>query len=109
MDLLVLAELKVEIFVIWLKDTLEAGSAGKIVDCILGLKAYYEWKQSGGGFGPWKHAKSPMVLQTSSRIETNAVNLGSVRRLELTANSEKQQPVPKDDQNNSGGCSIFPE
>ncbi|XP_020273059.1 kinesin-like protein KIN-14A isoform X1 [Asparagus officinalis] len=79
------------------RDTLEAGSAGKIVDCILALKAYYEWKQSTGGCGAWKYAKSPMIPQTN-RMQLNAVNLGaSVRRLDLSTNSEKQLNVQNDD------------
>ncbi|ERN14562.1 hypothetical protein AMTR_s00038p00117280 [Amborella trichopoda] len=45
------------------QGTLEAGSTVKIVDCVLALKSYYEWKQCGGN-GSWKYVasmRSPMV------------------------------------------------
>ncbi|GJU89086.1 putative ribonuclease H-like domain-containing protein [Tanacetum coccineum] len=32
----------------------QGGSSGKVVDCILCLKGYYEWRQSGG-IGVWKY------------------------------------------------------
>ncbi|GJV27031.1 hypothetical protein Tco_1383479, partial [Tanacetum coccineum] len=32
----------------------QRGSSGKVVDCILFLKGYYEWRQSGG-IGVWKY------------------------------------------------------
>ncbi|KAI3820447.1 hypothetical protein L1987_07994 [Smallanthus sonchifolius] len=34
--------------------TFEGGSSGKVVDCILCLKGYHEWRQSGG-VGVWKY------------------------------------------------------
>ena len=91
-----------------MKDTLEAGSAAKIVDCILGLKSCYQWKQSSGGCGPWKHAKSPFVMQTASRIQSNSSFGSSVRRLDLSANSEKEHSVKNDD-HKSEGYQMSPE
>nr|GEY93532.1 kinesin-like protein KIN-14F isoform X2 [Tanacetum cinerariifolium] len=35
-------------------DLEKGGSSGKVVDCILCLKGYYEWRQSGG-IGVWKY------------------------------------------------------
>ncbi|KAL4566932.1 hypothetical protein LXL04_031058 [Taraxacum kok-saghyz] len=35
-------------------DLEKGGSSGKVVDCILCLKGYYEWRQSGGA-GVWKY------------------------------------------------------
>ncbi|KAK8956581.1 Kinesin-4 [Platanthera zijinensis] len=46
-------ELKIPSFEI--SDIERAGSVGNIVDCILGLKAYHEWKQSSKSNGPWKY------------------------------------------------------
>nr|XP_009758655.1 PREDICTED: kinesin KP1 isoform X2 [Nicotiana sylvestris] len=36
------------------RDNIEAGSLTKVVDCILELKAYHEWKQMTGGVGCYK-------------------------------------------------------
>lgn len=35
-------------------DLEKGGSSGKVVDCILCLKGYYEWRESGG-IGVWKY------------------------------------------------------
>ncbi|KAJ0959848.1 hypothetical protein J5N97_000448 [Dioscorea zingiberensis] len=75
------------------KDTVEKGSATKIVDCILGLKSYYEWKQCNGGSGPWKLVKSPLVVHSVGRTQSNAISPGSsisCRKLDLSAPSDKQ-------------------
>ncbi|KAJ0978803.1 hypothetical protein J5N97_014277 [Dioscorea zingiberensis] len=75
------------------KDTVEKGSATKIVDCILGLKSYYEWKQCNGGSGPWKLVKSPLVAHSVGRTQSNAISPGSsisCRKLDLSATSDKQ-------------------
>ncbi|KAK4775976.1 hypothetical protein SAY87_023937 [Trapa incisa] len=50
------------------RDNFEAGSSAKVVDCILGLKAYHERKQVAGcGNGLFKHTRSPMVTHSVSR------------------------------------------
>ncbi|XP_039128906.1 kinesin-like protein KIN-14A [Dioscorea cayenensis subsp. rotundata] len=75
------------------KDTVEKGSAAKIVDCVLSLKSYYEWKQCNGGSGPLKFVKSPLVAHSAGRTRSNAISSGSsisCRRLVLTAGSDKQ-------------------
>ncbi|KAH7676974.1 Minus-end-directed kinesin ATPase protein [Dioscorea alata] len=75
------------------KDTVENGSAAKIVDCVLSLKSYYEWKQCNGGAGPLKFVKSPLVAHSAGRTQSNAISSGSSissRRLDLTAGSDKQ-------------------
>ncbi|KAM0954164.1 putative minus-end-directed kinesin ATPase [Dioscorea sansibarensis] len=75
------------------KDTVENGSAAKIVDCVLSLKSYYEWKQYNGGAGTLKLVKSPMVAHSAGRTQSNAISSESsisCRRLDLTAGSDKQ-------------------
>ncbi|KAF8043947.1 hypothetical protein BT93_A2047 [Corymbia citriodora subsp. variegata] len=54
------------------RDTLEAGSAGKVVDCILGLKAYHEWKQMNSGDGLHKHMRSPLVMHSANRMNARS-------------------------------------
>ncbi|KAG0453490.1 hypothetical protein HPP92_024794 [Vanilla planifolia] len=81
------------------RDNLEAGSVGKIVDCILGLKAYHEWKQFNGGNGPWKYMKSPMVSRANSIISSNMSGKGSsVKCLDMSATSERQPTIKIVDQ-----------
>uniref|UniRef100_A0A0D9Y5Y6 Kinesin-like protein n=1 Tax=Oryza glumipatula TaxID=40148 RepID=A0A0D9Y5Y6_9ORYZ len=45
------------------KDNIDAGSVGKIVDCVISLKSYHEWRQRGGSYGHLKHLKSPLATR----------------------------------------------
>ncbi|ONM29500.1 P-loop nucleoside triphosphate hydrolase superfamily protein with CH (Calponin Homology) domain [Zea mays] len=68
------------------KDNLDAGTVGKIVDCVISLKSYHEWKQAGGANGPNKYMKSPLAVR-SSQIQSENVASGpspSLKRLDLT-------------------------
>ena len=65
---------------------MEAGSAAKVVDCILALKSYHEWKQMCGGNGHYKHVRSPMVVHTASRVNSRSLVANpsdSNRRLDI--------------------------
>lgn len=87
---------------------MEAGSVGRIVDCILGLKAYHDWKQFSRGNGPWKYVKSPMVSHTKAGIHSNMPALSSsVRCLDMSAKSEKLKPMKLDDQKIEGLSSFI--
>ena len=74
---------------------MEAGSAAKIVDCILSLKSYHEWKQMSCENGFYKPAKTLLVLQSASRPSraSTVITSGSSRDLDMSALSEKQLPV----------------
>lgn len=39
----------------------QGGSSGKVVDCILCLKGYYEWKQAGG-IGVWRYGGTVKIV-----------------------------------------------
>ncbi|PWZ34343.1 Kinesin-like protein KIN-14A [Zea mays] len=68
------------------KDNLDAGTVGKIVDCVISLKSYHEWKQAGGANGPNKYMKSPLAVRYS-QIQSENVASGpspSLKRLDLT-------------------------
>uniref|UniRef100_A0A2N9IWA2 Kinesin motor domain-containing protein n=1 Tax=Fagus sylvatica TaxID=28930 RepID=A0A2N9IWA2_FAGSY len=83
------------------RDALEAGSAAKVVDCILTLKSYHEWKQTGGGSGFYKNAKSPFVVHSATRMNTRAsaaTSSDSCRRLDMSATCEKQPSIEGDNQ-----------
>lgn len=94
------------------QDALEAGSVAKVVDCILALKSYHEWKQMGCKNGFYKNVKSPMVTHSASRTHTRAsattslnsatTSLNSCRRLDMSGTSEKQPPFEGDNQKLEG-------
>lgn len=78
------------------QDAMEAGSAAKVVDCILTLKSYHEWKQMGGGNGFLKNVKSPFSVHSASRMHARAsaaISSDSCRRLDMSATCEKQPPI----------------
>ncbi|KAJ9184835.1 hypothetical protein P3X46_004522 [Hevea brasiliensis] len=74
-------------------DTLEAGSAAKVVDCILALKLYNECKQINGGNGFYKSIRSPMVMHPANVNNSQSLSSDSCRRLDMPATSEKQPPA----------------
>lgn len=77
------------------RDNIEAGSSTKVVDCILELKAYHEWKQMTGGVGCYKPLRSPLLTPSRGRIgeQTHVtINSNSCRRLEMPVSFTKQSP-----------------
>ena len=82
-----------ELLVVPFKDTLEPGSAVKVVDCILALKSYHEMKN--GVNGSYRHARSPMVIHAANRpLRALSANPSdSCRRLDMSAACQKEQPV----------------
>ncbi|KAG9458020.1 hypothetical protein H6P81_002528 [Aristolochia fimbriata] len=79
------------------RDTFEAGSTAKIVDCILAFKSYHEWKQCvESGNGPWKYARSPLVSYSSNRIQSHVAitnSLNARRLLDMSAASSEKQSL----------------
>ncbi|XP_058738222.1 kinesin-like protein KIN-14L isoform X2 [Vicia villosa] len=78
------------------KESVENGSAGKIVDCILSLKWFHESKQMNNQSGPSKRLKSPLVMQSINRMQqraTTALPSDACRRLDLSATSENKPPA----------------
>lgn len=68
---------------------MQPGSTTKIVDCILALKAYYEWKQCGGN-GSLKYAgplRSPMVPRNSGNFLQQSTPCVPVKAPETFPNS----------------------
>ncbi|CAH9068677.1 unnamed protein product [Cuscuta epithymum] len=69
------------------KENIEAGSSAKVVDCILALKAYDEWKQMTGGNGVYRPPRSPLTASSVGRINGRnpvTVNPDSRRRLDMS-------------------------
>ena len=46
------------------------GSASKVVDCILSLKAFQELKQMNNENGSNGHIRSPLLMQSASRMHS---------------------------------------
>ncbi|EXC18225.1 hypothetical protein L484_003410 [Morus notabilis] len=79
------------------RDTLEAGSVAKVVDCVLGLKSYHEWKKMSCGNGFHKYAKSPLAMHSANRMHSRAsaaIPSDSCRRLDLSATCDRQTQAP---------------
>ncbi|XP_027172965.1 kinesin-like protein KIN-14F [Coffea eugenioides] len=59
-------------------DLEKGGSSGKVVDCILCLKGYYEWKQAGG-IGVWRYGGNVKIVSfpkgsTSSFVSSESAD-----------------------------------
>ncbi|KAL0339681.1 UNVERIFIED_CONTAM: Kinesin-like protein KIN-14L [Sesamum radiatum] len=94
-------ELKLPIFEasVFERDNLEEGSASKVVDCLLALKAYHEWKQMTGGSGIFKPPRSPLVVHSAGRIHARSPGLvlcDSSRQLDMSGGSKKPFPSVSD-------------
>lgn len=87
---------------------MDVGSTAKVVDCILALKSYYEWKQFSGGNGCYKYIKSPMVMHSGSRSNLQGLSsLNSCRRIDMSVACEKQPFMDGETQNLEGLFSLY--
>ncbi|KAM0858994.1 hypothetical protein ACQ4PT_047517 [Festuca glaucescens] len=69
------------------KENVDAGSVGKIVDCVNSLKSYHERKQCGGANGSFKFMKSPLAPRSAVPVQSEIFALGSSttqKRLDMT-------------------------
>ncbi|GJN38268.1 hypothetical protein PR202_gb27296 [Eleusine coracana subsp. coracana] len=79
------------LIILLLQDNMDIGSVGKIVDSVISLKSYHEWKQVGGASGSLKHMKSPLATR-SSLLQPDHVASGpspSQKRLHM-ADADRQ-------------------
>ncbi|KAL2945003.1 Kinesin-like protein KIN-14F [Bienertia sinuspersici] len=53
-------------------DLEKGGSSSKVVDCILCLKGYYEWKQAGG-IGVWRYGGTVRITSFSKDCSSSSV------------------------------------
>nr|BAJ53207.1 JHL06B08.9 [Jatropha curcas] len=81
------------------RDAFEAGSAAKVVDCLLALKTYHESKQMNGGNGFCKPIRSPMFIHPANGNHSVSISADSCRRLDMSAVSEKITPADVDIEN----------
>uniref|UniRef100_A0A0D9UYY7 Kinesin-like protein n=1 Tax=Leersia perrieri TaxID=77586 RepID=A0A0D9UYY7_9ORYZ len=76
------------------KDNIDAGSVGKIVDCVISMKSYHDWKQRGGSNGPPKHLKSPLAARSASHVQSEYVcseSSSTQKRLDLIETDSERQ------------------
>lgn len=67
---------------------MQGGSSNKVVDCILCLKGYYEWKLSGG-VGVWRYGGTVRITSLPKRSPSSIV--GSESADESLDESESSQ------------------
>ncbi|CAI0540887.1 unnamed protein product [Linum tenue] len=79
---------KMELLTFEASDLEKGGSSSKVVDCILCLKGYYEWKLAGG-IGVWRYGG--LVKITSFPKESPASLMGSESADESFDESESSQ------------------
>lgn len=92
------------------QDTLEAGSVGKVVDCVLALRSYNEWKKMGNVNGYYKHIKSPLVMHSANRMHSRTpsmVSSHSCRNLDMSAGLDRQLSIEDDKQKPKGFIGFF--
>ncbi|GAA0140558.1 hypothetical protein LIER_01878 [Lithospermum erythrorhizon] len=77
------------------RENIEAASSAKVVDCILALKGYYEWKEMTGGKGSYKPPRSPFFHDPARRINQQSCGWrapsDSCRRLDMSSGCNLQQ------------------
>ncbi|KAJ6776754.1 HEAVY CHAIN putative-RELATED [Salix koriyanagi] len=69
-------------------DLEKGGSSSKVVDCILCLKGYYEWKQAGG-IGVWRYGGLVKIVSFPKELPSSLV--GSESADESVDESESSQ------------------
>ncbi|KAI4325638.1 hypothetical protein MLD38_031020 [Melastoma candidum] len=78
------------------RESLDAGSASRVVDCVLGMKAYHEWKQMSNSSANQKCLKSPLIMRLASKINSQNSTTSSEdscrRLLDMSDACDKQQP-----------------
>ncbi|KAK6941802.1 Kinesin motor domain [Dillenia turbinata] len=80
------------------RDSLEAGSAAKVVDCILALKLHHELKTENAGIGFYKHTRSPLVSHSVSKLHSRAFS-DSGRHLDMSITTAENPPKDSQVQN----------
>lgn len=64
---------KMKLLTFGASDLEKGGSSGKVVDCILCLKGYYEWKLSGG-IGVWKYGGTVRIMSLLKESPSSVVS-----------------------------------
>ncbi|KAK4272509.1 hypothetical protein QN277_021060 [Acacia crassicarpa] len=87
------------------RDAVDKGSVSKVVDCVLALKSYQEWKRTTSENGSNRHLRSPFLMHSASRMysrSSSAISSDACRRLDLSATSDKESSLEGDFQKPEG-------
>lgn len=72
-------------------DLEKGGSSSKVVDCILCLKGYHEWKQSGG-IGVWRYGGTVRITSSPKELQSSLVgNESADESLDDSESSQYEQ------------------
>ncbi|CAL0326635.1 unnamed protein product [Lupinus luteus] len=78
------------------RDSVDMGSASKVVECILSLKSFQELKQINNENDSNKQIKPPLQMHSASRMHSKATAAypsDACRPLDLSATLEKTPPI----------------
>ncbi|CAH8320645.1 unnamed protein product [Eruca vesicaria subsp. sativa] len=91
-------------------DLEQGGKASRIVNCVLAIKSYDEWKQSGG-IGVWKFGgsiKPPSLPKSSSFVRKNSEPfMNSLSRTSSINNEKSPSETDSNNLSNSGSLSTL--
>ena len=57
----------------WTESNVQGGSSSKVVECILCLKGYYEWKQAGG-IGVWRYGGTVRITSFPKDCSSSSIS-----------------------------------
>ncbi|KAG7624696.1 Calponin homology domain [Arabidopsis thaliana x Arabidopsis arenosa] len=89
------------------KDNLESGSVTKVVDCILGLKAYHECKLTSNGNGLYKHVKTPTFQLSATKIHPTLSASKTSRHLDMSSVRERNDCTDGESDKLKGIAKLF--
>ncbi|AAF02812.1 kinesin-like protein [Arabidopsis thaliana] len=89
------------------KDNLESGSVTKVVDCILGLKAYHECKLPSNGNGLYKHVKTPTFQLSATKIHPTLSASKTSRHLDMSSVRERNDCTDGESDKLKGIAKLF--
>ncbi|XP_078443178.1 kinesin-like protein KIN-14A isoform X2 [Wolffia australiana] len=78
------------------KEALDSGSTSKIVDCVLALKSFHEWKSYNGGNKFSNYTKSPVVLNPPCKFSSSESERRKRLDLISVGSSNNQQAYNED-------------
>lgn len=80
----------------------------KVVDCILALKSFHEFRKAcGGNYAPLSRAKTPSVSKSVNRFWSMDASPANPRRLEMTHTANKKQSAQNGKQESRGWCDMM--
>ncbi|GAB2222337.1 hypothetical protein Drorol1_Dr00013550 [Drosera rotundifolia] len=87
----------------------EGGKSARIVNCVLALKSYYEWKQAGGS-GSWKYGGNVKPLSTGKPfvLKNSEPFMNSISRTS-SASEKSLEPLAAEGDLSIDDCMVYAE